>query len=634
MLYSSLVRRAEEVSSQALFQLPPIEVWEKQLPAKRGQWLDMLGLQPLPERTDLAVQVTGVLERGDLVIEKLHFQPVPGCRIAANLYRPRDQAVARPAVVYVCGHAQRAKFGYQQHPRWFGEHGYVALVLDAIQIGECGGFHHGTYSKGWWHWYSQGYSPVGVEVWAAMRAADYLQARDDVDPERLGITGNSGGGTVSWFTGAADPRFKVVVPSCQTGTMFQHVRDRTVDGHCDCTYWVNTLGWDFTDVASLIAPRPLMVCAATEDVLFRPYAFRDLVHRVRQLYIGYGCEEKLALCEAVTPHGYSPKTRLALFNWFGKHLQGSDEAVTDDLSGREERDEDLAVYRSMKPPARDKLKHIDRFFIPLPELPQLRPRSQWETYQKASLRKLRQLTFRQIPAPVPVPAYACRPQGQSASHQFRTYEFESEPGVTVRLQLAIPIDGPRPYPVVVGAMDPSVRSPFCARGAGTEGVSPAVAAFACVEVRGTGSSATGTGLEWTARRAYPLLGHTLYERRTLDLLTGIQVLRREANVGDVIVFGRGQEAALATYAALLDPKVSECVLSDPVTTHWDGGPEFLNVLKVGDLQHNLALLWPRPITFVGRMPSAFDWTRRCYSTCGGKLVRSVSTLSQWCPTSG
>ena len=156
MLYQSLVRRAGELSCQSMFDLPSFEIWQKQLSTKRHQWLEMLGLDPLPERTDLKVTITGVLERDSYVVEKLHFQPIPGCRIAANLYRPKKASGKLPAVIYVCGHAGRGKFHYQLHPRWFAEHGYVALILDAIQIGENGGFHHGTYLNQWWHWYSQG----------------------------------------------------------------------------------------------------------------------------------------------------------------------------------------------------------------------------------------------------------------------------------------------------------------------------------------------------------------------------------------------------------------------------------------------------------------------------------------------
>ena len=187
MVYDALVRQAEALSLRSMARVPSAAAWTAALDERRRQWLDMLGLDPLPERTDLRAVVTGRLERDRHVVEKLHFQPIPGCRIAANLYRPRCIERPLPAIVYVCGHAKRSKCHYQPHPRWFARHGYVCLILDAIQIGENGGFHHGTYSRDWWHWTSLGYTPAAVEVWAAMRAADYLQGRPDVNPDKLEI---------------------------------------------------------------------------------------------------------------------------------------------------------------------------------------------------------------------------------------------------------------------------------------------------------------------------------------------------------------------------------------------------------------------------------------------------------------
>lgn len=629
-VYRCLVRRAEEVSSHSLDELPPRDAWLAQLPQKRKLWLEMLGLDPLPSRTEMHVTVTGTLDRGNYVVERMHFQPVPHCYIAANLYRPKNVQGRLPAVVYVCGHSKAGKFHYQPHPRWFAEHGYVAMILDPIQVGENGGFHHGTYSKQWWHWTSQGYSPAGVEVWTAMRAIDYLSTRPEVDPKRFAITGLSGGGTMSWFTGAADERIQVVIPSCQTGNVYQHVRDRTIDGHCDCSYWVNVYGWDFPDVASLIAPRALLVAASTEDALFRPYAFRDLVHRTRMVYRLLDSEERIGLVEDVAQHGYTPKERLTIFNWCGHHLKDNNQPVTEDLRTDMERDEDLAVYPNKKPPADDRLKEIDTFFIPLPAPPEVTGLAMWQAHQARAMARLRATTFRWMPESFRVTDFTTRHQGQDAQRAHRTVEFESEPGMPIRAQYAYPLAGPRPYPLVVAPLQPDARMVYCASGTGIVGLDPTRAGIAAVAVRGTGDSSIGPGLEWTVRRAYPILGNSLPERQTLDLLRGIAALREQPNVGRIAVFGKGASAALAIYAALLDRKIEEIILDQPVTTHGNAGPEFVAVLKVGDLPHNLALAFPRPITFVGNIPEAYQWTKRCYEACGaGDRIRVVPSLVKW-----
>lgn len=612
-LYECLCETAARLSANSLAFLPSLKEWKDRLESKRLQWHEMLGIHPLPQRTEMKPTITGVTPQDGFEIRKLHFQPIPHCYISANLYVPTGHSAQMPtrmpAVIYVCGHASRAKCFYQQHPRWFARHGYVCMILDAIQIGENQGFHHGTYSKGWWHWFSQGYSPAAVEVWSAMRAADYLQSLPEVEPELLGITGNSGGGTISWFTGAADPRFKVVVPSCQTGNIFQHVFDRSIDGHCDCSFWVNSLGWDFTDLASLIAPRALLIAAATEDTLFRPYAFRDLFHKARHLYRLFDREDNIALTEAVTKHGYSPHNRLAIFSWFNKHLKGNNIPETEDFDNVTLPDSQLLVFPGGQHPDDDKMPYVDSFFIPLPKHDNLTITPEtWPQYRDKCIAALRDKCFRHPPPPVP-PPWSSRPQGMNDNFKFNTFIFDSEPGLTLRLQTAIPAAS------YTGALDfilapalPDARTTFESRGTGLDALPPNQA-FASMEVRGTGATSIGPGLQWTCRRAFPLVGQSLYERQVFDLIRAAQVLRNAIpNIGKITYFGRGYTAPLAIYAAILDESSAGVLLKDPITSHWNGGPEFLNVLKIGDIPHNTALILPRKIDFVGSPPDAFSLT--------------------------
>src|SRR5439155_10042474 len=85
--------------------------WEAKRPRLRQEYFEMLGLWPLPEKTPLNPQVTGTLEREDFVVDKLHFQSRPGLYVTGNLYRPKQAAGKRPAVLYVCGHSARGRNG-------------------------------------------------------------------------------------------------------------------------------------------------------------------------------------------------------------------------------------------------------------------------------------------------------------------------------------------------------------------------------------------------------------------------------------------------------------------------------------------------------------------------------------------
>jgi hypothetical protein len=110
-------------------------------------------------------------------------------------------------------------------------------------------------------------------------------------------------------------------------------------------------------------------------------------------------------------------------------------------------------------------------------------------------------------------------------------------------------------------------------------------------------------------------------------------VRRQSATGPVAVFGRGDTAPLAIYAAILDPQIAEVILADPPATHADPRtPEFLGILRVGDLPQNLALVYPRPITFVGAVPAAYEWTREVYKKLGaGDRIRIIANARQWQP---
>ena len=132
----------------------------------------MLGLSPLPERTDLKAQVTGRIEHPQFTVEKLHFQSLPGLYVSANLYIPKGLTNPAPTILYLSGHgpvisngvSYGNKVAYQHHGAWFARNGYVCMILDTLQLGEIQGLHHGTHRENMWWWNSRGYTPAGVEA--------------------------------------------------------------------------------------------------------------------------------------------------------------------------------------------------------------------------------------------------------------------------------------------------------------------------------------------------------------------------------------------------------------------------------------------------------------------------------------
>ena len=191
-----LVREARRVTDHAAEEFASRGAWEKVRDQRRREMRDMLGLDPWPVRTPLNARITGRMERPDYVVEKIAFESMPKFYVTANLYVPRKREGPLPAVVYVCGHSHSpygAKVPYQRHGISLARNGYVAMILDPIQIAEAFALHHGVMGQEMYDWYARGYTPAGVEVWNAMRALDYLETRPEVDGARFGMTGRSGG---------------------------------------------------------------------------------------------------------------------------------------------------------------------------------------------------------------------------------------------------------------------------------------------------------------------------------------------------------------------------------------------------------------------------------------------------------
>ena len=315
-----------------LADIDTLDQWKEKRKLYHGQLLEMLGLDPMPERTDLKPTVTGRIERDDFIVENLHYQSRPGLYVTANLYLPKKLDKPAPAILYVCGHGGVKKDGisygnkvhYQHHGAWFARHGYVCLTIDSLQLGEIEATHHGTYRYKMWWWNNRGYSSADVEAWNCIRALDYLQSRKEVDPERLGVTGRSGGGVYSWWIASIDDRIKAAVPVAGITDLENHVVDGTVEGHCDCMFMVNTYRWDYPLVAAMVAPRPLMISNSDQDRIFPLDGVVRTNEEVRKIYELYKAGDDLGLLITPGPHKDTQELRVPAFRWFNKYLKGQE----------------------------------------------------------------------------------------------------------------------------------------------------------------------------------------------------------------------------------------------------------------------------------------------------------------------
>ncbi len=395
MIDSFLAREATSLDKRVFEGASTPEAWQAMRPRLKRELFSMLGLWPVPERTPLQARITGTLEReGGVFIEKLHFQSRPGLYVTGNLYRPQEISGRLPAVLYVCGHASGGRDGcktmFQEHGLWYARNGYICLIIDTLQLGEIAGIHHGTYRYGRWWWQSIGYTPAGVECWNGIRAIDYLTSRPDVDPERIGVTGISGGGAATFWIAAADDRFACAVPISGMSDLESYVAHKVVNGHCDCMFMINTDRWEWSTIAMLVAPRPLLFANSDKDSIFPMDGNRRIIERLRQFYSMLGSPRNVAEHISQGGHGDRSDLRIATYRWMNAHLKHDTgpvvEATDPPIDGKR-----LRVFpEDRHVPADARNATIDESFI-APARRKLPDRSGFADWKRTMITELRDL---------------------------------------------------------------------------------------------------------------------------------------------------------------------------------------------------------------------------------------------------
>ncbi len=560
--------------------------WKGKEKQYRRQLHEMLGLDPLPERTPLKATVTGVVHHDEFEVRNLHYQSSPGLYVTGNLYVPKNLTTLAPAILYVCGHGRVRidgvdygnKTHYQHHGAWFARNGYVCLTIDTIQLGELSGLHHGTYREGMWWWNSRGYTPAGVEAWNGIRALDYLESLDFVDSDRLGVTGRSGGGAYSWWIASLDKRVKVAAPVAGITDLQNHIVDGVVEGHCDCMFHVNTYGWDFAQVAALIAPRPLLILNTDDDSIFPLDGVNRLFTQVRRIYTLHRKKENLGI--AITPggHGDSQELRVPAFNWFNKHLKGKS-VLIDNPATKLFTPQQLKVFNKL--PADERTTTIHNTFSRVVT---------GNSKPKGSdiLLNLRQKTFGGWPELGSKLQIEKVSDGERDGVRSVTYEFGSQPGIRLQIHVTHKTDLAKDATVhlrVLNAGQPELAEQL-ALAAASDGV---YISFAPRGIGPTRLTQNKKHLTQTRRR-FMLLGQTLAGQQVWDIRRCIHALRTldRCSGAQLELWGSRYAASLVTLASLFEKDISKLNLSDYPATDKEQ-PDYLNISRFTTPSQLLAL---------------------------------------------
>lgn len=297
--------------------------------------LAMLGGLP-NERTPLHPRITGKIQMDGFRIEKLIFESLPGVYVSALVYVPEDVNRKHPAILVPAGHAENGKVHYQALCQRLVQRGYVVIAWDPVGQGERSQFWDAKAGKSRYNLicaehavlgnlaYLAGTNLARWEIWDGIRAVDYLLTRPEVDPERISITGTSGGGFQAAHIAALDRRIKVAAPSCYITALPMRVYNRIFqDPDSDPEQDLYGMISNHVDNAGLLLmmyPRPVFVASAVLD-FFPIEGAHKTVREVTELYSKFEHADRVGMTEGYHGHEFSLENQEAAMN-FLDHFNG------------------------------------------------------------------------------------------------------------------------------------------------------------------------------------------------------------------------------------------------------------------------------------------------------------------------
>jgi len=312
--------------------------WNTRQNRVKDKLFELVG--PFPEKSPLNPRITGVLHKEGYRIEKIIYESMPGNYVTGCLFIPEGQGAVPgssrkfPAILNLIGHEQESFRAELDQIVYLNlvKKGFIVLAIDPIGQGEMVQYYDPEVkfsSIGYSvveHCYLgnqcflSGVTPARYFAWDGIRGIDYLLSREEVDPERIGVTGFSGGGTITSYIGALDERVKVAVP-CSWSTASR--RQIETKGAQDAeSLFIGGLaqGITFEDLVEVRAPKPTLLTFTSRDQYLSIQGAREAYAEIRKVYGVLGKQENIQFVEDDYKHWMTPKIRTAIYAFFMKHL--------------------------------------------------------------------------------------------------------------------------------------------------------------------------------------------------------------------------------------------------------------------------------------------------------------------------
>jgi len=521
----------------------------------RERFIEAIG--GLPKRTPLNPRVTGVVRRDGYRVEKVIFESQPKHFVTGALFLPDLERFQPPypGVLEPVGHsfAAKARDIYQTVGALLALNGMAAFVFDPIDQGE-----RGQLLSAWPKLSgTKAHTMVGVgsillgrntarfEIWDGMRAIDYLQSRPEIDPNRIGCAGLSGGGTQTSYLMALDGRIVAAAPACYITNFARLLSTIGPQDAEQNIYGQLAFGMDHADYIMMRAPKPTLICAATGDFFDIEGTWTSFRY-AKRLYTRMGFAERVDLIEHDGQHNYHQPLREATARWMSRWLLGKDEPITEPpiklLS--EEEIQCTPQGQVMLLEGARSVYDLNRDFEKV--LSKRRKKSWEETNQADLLNQIRKLAGIGKLTELPEPAVRDVGTIQRNGYWIRKIILEPEEGIYLSALMFLPEQRSRRATVLYVHEDG--KSAAAKGGGPIEELVKSGKMVLTVDLRGIGET-----LHKDFFRTY-LLGRPYVGMRAEDILVCARFLQQQQE-GPVDLVAVGHVCVPALHAAALEPNL-------------------------------------------------------------------------------
>lgn len=626
-----------------------LKAWKSRAAQIRRHILVVAGLYPLPEKSPLNAHIFGRVERGGYSVEKVFFESLPGFLVCGNLYRPSGDG-PHPGIACPHGHCRRGRLenddtSFASIPGRcinLARQGHVVFSYDMAGYNDSSQIEHrefGGRREDLW-----GIGVLGLQLWNSIRVVDFLQSLPCVDPDRIGCTGASGGGTQTFLLAAVDGRVSVAAPVNMISAHMQ--------GGCNCENQGHLrLDINNVEIAAAMAPRPLFIVSASGDWTCNTPELE--YPAIREIYDLYDAADRVSTAQVDAGHNYNRESREFVYRWFGRWLLGRDGPFRE-TPFTVEPDEGLLVFHDRKPP--DDVLDSDGLTSSLIARSELRLKDALPD-TAASLRRFKERmapALRHAVAAVYPKEALARDMGRTRNSRYivqRLLIGRPDFGDRVPARLFLPRNGRETSPGAL-LVHPGGIDALSVRESGTPGravddlirrglrvltISPFL----------EGTSASNTGIRDTSVPHFHTYNPSDASCRIQDILTALAYLRSREDVTICHLAGMGEAGLWCLFARALAPDVGRTIIDGNRfragdDAYWAEHLYIPAVRAAGDLRTAAALIAPSPL-YVHNAGGEFpvDEFRRFYRAAEASRELRISSrrvnrtvLHDWITNSG